>query len=111
MQLEDDLLYREVVECYNKIYGKDCVRCILVYGSYARGDFDLESDINIVAIVSGERRDLQEKLKIIWDETAEIGVECDIVLSPTVIPEDEFEKYYDRFLYYMNIVKEGKRID
>lgn len=34
----------------------------------------------------------------------------DIVVSPTVIPFDEFEEYKEKLPYYMNIWKEGKQI-
>lgn len=35
---------------------------ILLYGSYARGDNDSQSDIDFAAIVDGDRLNLQEKL-------------------------------------------------
>ena len=54
--------------------------------------------------------DLQEKLKQIWDVSADIGLENDVVVSPTVIPYAEYEAYKEILPYYMNIQKEGKRI-
>ncbi len=83
---------------------------IFLYGSYARGDYDDESDIDIAAVVKGRRQELQDKLKQMWDISAEIGLQNDVVVSPVVIPYDEFEKYKDILPYYRNIVKEGKRI-
>lgn len=68
------------------------------------------SDIDIVAIVRGNREDLQQKLKRVWDISADIGLENDIVVSPTVIPYDEFEKYKEVLPYYSNILREGKQI-
>ena len=83
---------------------------IFLYGSYARGDYDDESDIDIAAVVRGRRQELQYKLKQMWDISAEIGLQNDVVVSPVVIPYDEFEKYKDILPYYRNIVKEGMRI-
>lgn len=34
-------------------------------------------------------------------------MENDIVVSPTVIPYDEFKKYQDTLPYYRNIMQEG----
>ena len=34
---------------------------IFLYGSYARGDYDDESDIDIAAVVKGRRPELQDK--------------------------------------------------
>ncbi len=58
----------------------------------------------------GTRRELQEKLKIVWDKSAEIGLENDVVVSPTVIPYDEFEKYQHTLPYYRNIKEEGQKV-
>ena len=54
--------------------------------------------------------DLQNKLKQVWDISADIGLENDIIVSPTVIPFDEYEEYKRTLPYYINIWKEGKRI-
>lgn len=54
--------------------------------------------------------DLQKKLKIVWDISADIGLENDVVVSPTVVPFDEFEKYREILPYYMNIEKEGIKV-
>ncbi|MCM1181897.1 MAG: nucleotidyltransferase domain-containing protein [Roseburia sp.] len=100
---------KQMVECYRIIYGMD-VTGIFLYGSCARGDNDAYSDIDIVAIVKGDRAELQRKLKKVWDISADIGLENDVVVSPSVIPYDEFEQYKEKLPYYRNILKEGKRI-
>ena len=99
----------QIKECYKSVYGDDIVEVIL-YGSYARGDYTQDSDIDIVAIVKGDRLHLQEKLKTVWDMSAEIGLENDVIVSPMVIPYDEFLKYREILPYYRNIFKEGKKI-
>jgi len=104
-----DSIIEQIKECYHKAYGNDIVE-IFLYGSYARGDFSIDSDIDIAAIVRGERLDLQEKLKKIWDISAQIGLENDIIVSPTVIPYDEFNKYKQSVSYYRNISEEGKKV-
>ena len=104
-----DVITKAMVDCYKRYYGENIIG-IFLYGSYARGDFDSESDIDITAIVKGDRMELQEKLKQVWDVSADIGLENDVVISPTVIPYDEFEKYKTLLPYYMNIAKEGKKI-
>ena len=74
----------QMAQCYHDIYGADIVG-IFLYGSYARGDYDNQSDIDIAAIVKGSRLDLQNKLKAVWDISADIGLENDVVVSPTVM--------------------------
>lgn len=100
---------RQISQSYRSVYG-DQIVAIFLYGSYARGNYTEESDIDITAIVRGNRIDLQEKLKQIWDISADIGLENDVVVSPTVIPYAEYEAYKEILPYYMNIQKEGKQI-
>lgn len=100
---------KAMVDCYRVVYGEDIVEIVL-FGSYARGNYTEESDIDIVALVRGSRESLQKKLKQVWDESAELGLENDIIVSPTVIPYDEFEKYKQSLPYYRNIAEEGRRI-
>lgn len=100
---------KQIVEDYRNVYGDDLVE-VFLFGSYARGDYDEESDIDFAAIVRGERRDLQKKLYQVWDKCDDLGLENDVIISPTVIPYAEFKKYQTILPYYNNIVMEGKKI-
>lgn len=106
-QLENALTL--LVKCYREVYGSN-IKDIILYGSYARGDFSEESDVDVVAVVHGTRIELQDKLKIVWESAAEIGLENDVILSPAVIPYDEFFRYKNTLPYYKNIAEEGKKI-
>lgn len=103
------VIIKEMVEAYRKVYGPD-IQSIILYGSYARGDYDDQSDIDLAAIVYGRRADLQDKLTKVWDRASDIGMAHDAVISPVVIPLDEFMKYRDKLPYYRNIEKEGKKV-
>ncbi len=72
-----------------------------------RGDNKLDSDIDVAAIVKGDRTTLQQELKKIWDVSNDWGVEYDTIISPTVIPYDEYQQYKDIMPYYQNIEREG----
>ncbi len=108
-EIQINKISKQMSECYRSIYGNDIV-AVFLYGSYAKGNFDDESDVDITAIVRGDRLDLQNKLKKVWDKSADIGIENDVVVSPTVIPFHEYEEYKETLPYYKNIWKEGKLI-
>ena len=108
-QNELNVLLKEIAAIYRKVFGDDIVKIVL-YGSYARGTFDAESDIDIAAIVKGEREELQRKLREVWVLSSDLELEYETILSPTVIPYEEFEKYRNDIPYYRNIEKEGIRI-
>lgn len=80
----------EIARAYRTAYGT-ALRHIYLYGSYARGD-------------------LQRKLKDIWNISAELELEYDVIISPTVIPAAEFAAYDGALPYYANIAKEGGEI-
>lgn len=108
-ELQLKKISKEIEKCYRQIYGTE-IYAIFLYGSYARGDYDDESDIDYVAVVHGDRLELQEKLKRMWDLSADIGLDNDVVISPVVIPYNEFDKYQEVLPFYNNIIEEGKRI-
>lgn len=104
-----DNISRQIAQSYRSVYGGNVI-AVYLYDSYARGDYDGDPDIDITAIVKGNRADLQKQLKQMWGISADIGLENDVVVSPTVIPFDEYEEYKQTLPYYMNIWKEGKQI-
>ncbi len=103
---ELNMILQQMSKIYRAVYGESIVRIVL-YGSYARGDNQKDSDIDIVAIVRGERADLQERLKKIWDSSSDLELKYGTIVSPTVIPYAEFEKYKNDLPYYRNIENEG----
>ncbi|MBQ6900796.1 MAG: nucleotidyltransferase domain-containing protein [Firmicutes bacterium] len=108
-QNELNILMTKIAEIYRQVYGENIFK-ILLYGSYARGTQDAESDVDVVAIVRGNRADLQKKLREVWTLSSDLELEYETVLSPTVIPFDEYEEYREVLPYYRNIDREGVSI-
>lgn len=111
MCTKDELkeIIRIMADTYYQIFG-EAIEQILLYGSYARGDNTVDSDIDLVAIVRGDRQTLQNKLKQVWDVSSDLELQYDVIISPTVIPYDEYIKYKEDVPYYRNIQKEGVNI-
>jgi len=105
-QEELQQITRLVTESYQHVFGSEIVD-IYLYGSYARGDEQADSDIDMVAIVNGSRKELQEKIKQVWDDSADIGLKYDVVISPVVVPYLEYQQYKEKLPYYRNIDREG----
>lgn len=106
---ERSSILQSMAQAYQAVYGENIVKIIL-YGSYARGDYQNNSDIDIVAIVQGEREGLQQELKKVWDISSDLELEYGIIISPTVIPFAEYEKYKKDLPYYRNIQNEGVEV-
>ena len=109
-QKELQKITHRMAGAYQQVYG-DAIDQMILYGSYARGNYNEFSDIDLAAIVHGDRITLQKQLRQVWDVSTDLGLECDVIVSPTVIPYDEFEKYKTILPYYQNIDREGVRIN
>ncbi len=75
---ELDVILRKIAEVYRSVYGE--LVSIFLYGSYARGDYQSDSDIDMAAIVRGDRRSLQDRLRKVWDVARERLHSAEILL-------------------------------
>lgn len=98
----------EFVKNVNEILGNR-VKRIILYGSYARGDYNESSDIDIMILT-----DLTDKEIIKYrDKIINIAydIECendfDIELNPLVKNIDKFNYWLEALPFYMNVQKEG----
>ena len=92
----------------NKILGKR-VRRIILYGSYARGDYNNSSDIDIMILTDLSDDEIDEYRKKISYLAYDIEEEndFDIMLSPLIKNIDKFNYWLDTLPFYMNVKKEG----
>jgi len=104
-----DAIVKKIIATYHHVYG-DKLMAVYLYGSYARKDYDEHSDVDIVAIVDGERKYVQNQLKRIWDKSSELELEYEVIISPTAIPYNDFTTYGSVLPYYRNISTEGVRL-
>lgn len=104
-QTMNELISEYVTEIRN-IYGTH-LKQVILYGSYARGDFNADSDVDIMLLV-----DLPEdKLSGFSDALAELGfdynVEHDIWFMPVVKNIDHFNYWRQAYPFYSNVAREG----
>lgn len=85
----------------------DKYNCTLLYGSYARGDYDAESDIDIMVLADVSREELSKYKKPIMMLTSELGLEHDIVITVTLKDSETFNRYLGAVPFYDSVKKEG----
>ena len=89
----------------------DKLEAVILYGSYARGDYTSESDVDIMVLVKEIAPEELWKYKkpIICAESA-LGLRYDMVISVTVKDIETFNKYCDVLPFYQNVMKEGVKV-
>lgn len=90
---------------------KDNLDSVILYGSYARGDYTSDSDVDIMILVKGiAPQDLWRYRAPITEKSSQLGLEYDILITPLIKDTDTFNKYLDVLPFYQNVDKEGLRI-
>jgi predicted nucleotidyltransferase len=77
---------------------------MILYGSYARGDFNEKSDIDILVVLNGIESEMKE-IDTLAEIKTDILLDSDIYISINPVSTDKLK--YSSFLYYKNIRKEG----
>lgn len=102
------------------IIGKLCNRIALLFpenrveailfGSYARGDADAGSDIDVLLLVDASRQDISDRNWQVGDLAAELLLDYGVVVSPLVENREYFNRNLHLFPFYRSIEREGVRI-
>jgi predicted nucleotidyltransferase len=86
------------------------LRKVILYGSYARGDFDDESDIDIVALADVPRENTWKYDDKICDISSKLGLEYNVLISIFLNNQSFFESHLPVLPFYRNIATEGIEI-
>mgnify|MGYP002467825361 FL=1 len=79
----------------------DSLKQMILYGSYARGDYGDNSDMDIMVLT-----ELTDD-RIIFDAAYDIELEYGVPISVNIKNEKHFKNWVNSLPYYSNIQKEG----
>ena len=99
----------KIAEVAKNTFGNN-LQAVILYGSYARGDYDDASDIDIMIIADVDREDLFRYKKPIIKATSELGLENDVVITATLKDKKTFEQYKNALPFYQSVLKEGVKV-
>ena len=88
------------------LFPQDRIEAIL-FGSYARGDAESDSDIDVLILVDASRQDISMQNCTVGNLAADFLLEYGIVVSPIVENRDYFIKNLNVLPFYRNIAREG----
>lgn len=92
-----------------KIYGNK-LRDVILYGSCARGDFQKDSDIDIMLLMNVPKENLSEERSKIFSLADQLDLEYEVVLAPVLLSYEVYENYLPVSAFYQNVQREGVRI-
>ena len=101
----NDLLQRYVKDIL-RIYGK-ALHSVILYGSYARGDFRADSDIDILILVDLSDAEIHEKSRRLSDVTFDYNFDNDIAIMPIVKNVNHFQYWLPADPFYKNVKNDG----
>lgn len=79
---------------------------IILYGSYARGDYHKDSDVDILILLDQEKitYELEKKVKYpLYDIEFETGQ----IISPLVLSKKDWETRHKITPFYENVIRDG----
>ncbi len=101
---------REHLEFYvqelKKIY-RDSLQRVVLYGSYARGDYNKDSDVDVMILLKIPDLRIKDYSNELLDITYEFNVTYDIEINPIAKDTVEFEKWNTNYPFYANIKRDG----
>ena len=99
-------LIEQYIEAVKKIYGSH-VRQIILYGSYARGDYHSDSDVDIMILVDMSDLELKAYGQQFSYMTYDFNLDYNLDIKPIAKSEAHFKKWLINYPFYSNIHKEG----
>lgn len=101
----NDLL-RQYVEEVEKIYG-GYLKAVILYGSYARGDFSADSDIDIMILVDLTDIEIKDYRHQLSGITYDFNERYDVDIKPIAKSNAHFQKWLSVYPFYANVQREG----
>ena len=97
---------QEVLNVTRDTFGEKLNKVIL-FGSYARGDFDSESDVDIFILADIPQAETNKWINRIDDRLPDFLYDYELLVCIHLTSKELFDNYYHVQPYYQNVIKEG----
>ena len=101
------ILREAFIACNERMMNSVCEAYL--YGSFARGDYTAESDLDILMTSDLNEEQIRRYKREISKINSELSLLYDVTVSITVKSARHFEEYMNILPYYKNVKREGIR--
>lgn len=107
-QIVDDVycILQDYVEILKDIYKEALVKVIL-FGSYARGDYNEDSDIDIMVLLDVPPKKERKRIKELIGMTFDFNLDNNVDIQPIPKSIYTFKKWENVLPFYMSVKNEG----
>ena len=101
---------REIIVSFarkvRKILGKN-LKQVILYGSYARGDYTEDSDIDIMVLTTLTDKEIEQIETEIYDLAFDFLMDYGVDINVVIKNEKQFNYWLGALPFYDNVQKEG----
>ncbi|MCL2010746.1 MAG: nucleotidyltransferase domain-containing protein [Synergistaceae bacterium] len=83
---------------------------VILYGSYAKGDFDEESDVDVMIVVDMNEANLRHYETSFTEFSSDASLENEVLIVPLLCDKARFEAQIGYVPFMRNVNEEGKVI-
>ena len=88
----------------------DRLHSLILYGSYARGDYDEESDVDFAVLANVKDTELIKYRSPIYKVASRASLKNDVEVSIVLMDTSTVNQWLDTVPYYQNVMREGIKI-
>ena len=99
-------ILKNFVDKMEKLFGKSLKKLIL-YGSYARGDYKENSDIDIMILTSMSDDEIRDIENQVYDIAYDYQLSDNVMISVNIKNADHYNYWLGALPYYDNVEKDG----
>ena len=101
-----EALLNETATGLREIFG-DKLNSVILYGSYARGDYDDESDVDVMAKLHLTADEIRFYRPSVSALASAIGLKYDVMVSIKLQDKAMFDRYLHVLPFYQNVTADG----
>ena len=105
-EVDLDRIMNSICRFAEKLFAEKLYKVIL-YGSYARGDFDEESDIDVMVVVDMNAANLRHYEALFTEFSSDASLENEVLIVPLLCDKARFEAQMKYMPFIQSVNLEG----